>query len=365
MNEKKGKSVVQTILEEWLPTITWGIAIALVGFMIFVYLKPPSEFINLETTEETAISPGIVEPTQTIAVSIQLPDIQTPQAEVGVPRIANPFTIQSARTRTEVVTYEVEFLDSIFGISGKFNLKPETLLWANYDVLNDNPDLLAVGQVLTILPVDGILHEWKENDTIESVANEFHAEENDILLFSGNNLDLTDPVIEPGELIVIPNGYREFVSWVVPTIPIDAAGVTTTVLGSGGCVINDLSAYGTGSFVYPTSQHRLSGNDYWSGHLALDFAVGVGDPVFASDTGVVIYSGWNSTGYGNMVMIDHGNGYQTLYAHLSSTSVACGSSVYQGQVIGFGGSTGNSTGPHLHFEVRYFGGFVNPWFVLP
>ena len=90
-----------------------------------------------------------------------------------------------------------------------------------------------------------------------------------------------------------------------------------------------------------------------------------GDNVYASDSGVVVYSGGISGGYGNMIMIDHGNGYQTLYAHLSAVSVRCGSSVYQGSVIGSAGSTGNSTGPHLHFEVRFMGGFLNPHYVLP
>jgi len=90
-----------------------------------------------------------------------------------------------------------------------------------------------------------------------------------------------------------------------------------------------------------------------------------GQTVYASDSGVVVYAGGISGGYGNMVMIDHGNGYATLYAHLSAISVRCGQSVYQGGPIGAAGSTGNSTGPHLHFEVRYFGGFINPRFVLP
>jgi len=89
-----------------------------------------------------------------------------------------------------------------------------------------------------------------------------------------------------------------------------------------------------------------------------------GDAIFASDSGVVIYAGAISGGYGNMVMIDHGNGYQTLYAHLSTINVSCGQSVYQGQVIGGCGSTGNSTGAHLHFEIRLNGGFINPWLVI-
>ena len=102
------------------------------------------------------------------------------------------------------------------------------------------------------------------------------------------------------------------------------------------------------------------GNTYWSGHLAIDLAIGIGTPVVASDSGVVVFSGWTTVGYGNMVMIDHGNGFQTAYAHLTAALVACGQSVAQGQIIGTGGSTGNSTGPHLHFEIRYMGGFVNP-----
>ena len=148
----------------------------------------------------------------------------------------------------------------------------------------------------------------------------------------------------------------------MPTIPRGAAGVTTNM--EGACNTGEGGAFGTGTFIFPTREHRISGNDYWPGHLAIDLAVGLGDPVVASDSGVVVYSGWNSTGYGYTVMIDHGNGYQTLYAHLSRVAVTCGQSVTQGNVIGFGGSTGNSTGPHLHFEIRYFGGFVNPWWML-
>jgi murein DD-endopeptidase MepM/ murein hydrolase activator NlpD len=108
-----------------------------------------------------------------------------------------------------------------------------------------------------------------------------------------------------------------------------------------------------------------AGNDYWSGHLAIDIGSAIGEAIVASDSGVIVFSGWATGGYGNMIMIDHGNGYQTLYAHLNSVSVGCGRSVTRGQLIGRGGSTGNSTGPHLHFEVRYQGGFVNPWYVLP
>jgi murein DD-endopeptidase MepM/ murein hydrolase activator NlpD len=197
------------------------------------------------------------------------------------------------------------------------------------------------------------------------VAATFKADLQDILLYPGNEIDLANPVFEPGRFLVIPGGSREFRTWVVPTIPRGPAGVNRSIFGPGACDTSAGGAFGSGTFVWPTVQRVLSGNDYWPGHLAIDIAAFTGDPVFASDSGVVVYAGPVGGGYGNMVLIDHGNGYQTLYAHLSSWSVRCGASVFQGRVIGQAGSTGRSTGPHLHFEVRYLGGFVNPWYVLP
>ena len=142
------------------------------------------------------------------------------------------------------------------------------------------------------------------------------------------------------------------------------AGVTAKIAGPGSCTPEG-GFFGTYSFVWPAPYYGdVSGNDYWSGHQAVDAACFEGDSIFASDSGVVIYAGPISGGYGNLVAIDHQNGYLTLYAHLSGFNVACGQSVSQGQVIAFCGSTGNSTGAHLHFEVRQNGGFVNPWHVL-
>ena len=142
------------------------------------------------------------------------------------------------------------------------------------------------------------------------------------------------------------------------------SGTLKNILGPGGCDVTG-GAYGGGAFVWPAGNHYLSGNDFWSGHRGIDVAAGMGAGIYASDTGAVVYAGPIGGGYGNMVMIDHGNGYQTLYAHLSQVNVRCGVSVSGGQMIGLAGSTGNSTGPHLHFEVRYMGGFINPWQVLP
>lgn len=274
-------------------------------------------------------------------------------------------TIIPNRPRPKTQSYIVAAGDSVFEIASKFNITPETVLWANYDQLKDNPHAIYVGMELLIPPTNGVLYKWQENDTIESVANRFDVNPSNILEWPGNNIDLVDQQIEPGTLVMVPGGHREFQQWIIPTIPRGRAGVSRAVYGSGACAGGYDGLYGDGSFIWPADNHTLSGNDYWSGHLAIDIAAGEGARIYAADSGVVVFAGWATGGYGNTVIIDHGNGYQTLYGHLSSVNVRCGQSVTKGSVIGYAGSTGNSTGPHLHFEVRYQGGFVNPWYVLP
>jgi murein DD-endopeptidase MepM/ murein hydrolase activator NlpD len=135
----------------------------------------------------------------------------------------------------------------------------------------------------------------------------------------------------------------------------------------GTCEAPFAGPVGTETFIWPANNHYLSGHNFsWRYHPGIDIATQLGDPIYASDTGVVVFAGWNSQGYGNLVVLDHGNGWETLYAHLSQFNVDCGQAVYQGSVVGYAGSTGNSTGPHLHFEIlndTY--GRVNPWSYLP
>jgi LysM repeat protein len=328
---------------------------------------------RVQTTKAATPELVIATPTQipvqassnTEASSVTLPQYAIDSSILGIPRRTALHTIIPSRPRTDVVEYTVATGDSVFGIAHGFNIDPETILWANYDQLNDSPDMLTPGMELNVPPVDGVYYQWQEGDTFESVASKFKANVQDILGWEGNNLDLTNPQVQSGQWIMVPNGRREFHQWIVPTIARANSGVSRSVYGPGACEGNYTGAYGSGAFAWPTSSHTLSGNDYWSGHLGIDIAGSLGDGVFASDAGVVVFAGWGVGGYGNMVMIDHGNGYQTLYAHLSSVSAYCGQSVYTGTYIGAVGSTGNSTGPHLHFEVRYLGGFISPWYVLP
>ncbi len=358
--EKQKSKPTGDNLALWVSWVVTGILVAVLVSILFWQPILAQELTGANDVAEFVA----VEPVSEASSSIlaEMPSFEGEIHETFLVRYPETQTIAPTVLRSETVEYEVIAGDSVFSIANKFDIKPETVLWSNFDVLRDDPHSLHVGQVLRIPPTDGILYEWKEGDSLEDVARDFRASADDILIWHGNRLDLTDPEIEPGKVVMIPGGRREFQQWVVPTIPVGRAGVYAGI--PGGCEVSGPGLYGGGFFQWPTDNRYLSGNDYWSGHLAIDIAAATGAPIYAADSGVVVFAGWLG-GYGNMIMIDHRNGYHTLYAHLSSMNVSCGAGVVQGNIIGRAGSTGNSTGPHLHFEVRYMGGFLNPWTVLP
>lgn len=360
MSERQ--DIPQTTISRGLYWGAWVFAIALV--LVAVYLGWRVRTVQAGSTKDlvASIAPDSVFQGN---LEVDLPQFSEPPDPVAISRHTNVYTLIPERPRQDPIDYTVETGDSVFAIAKSFNLEPESVLWANYTLLNDNPDQLSPGMELWIPPTDGVLYEWQEGDTLQSVADRFEAKVEDILGWSGNKFDLTNPLVETGSYVMLPGGHREFKQWIVPTIPRGRAGVSSSLYGGGTCEGGYEGAYGSGAFIWPADNHTLSGNDYWSGHLAIDIAAGTGARVYAADSGVIVFAGSALGGYGNMVMIDHGNGYQSLYAHLSSVGVSCGQSVGQGQYIASAGSTGYSTGPHLHFEVRYLGGFVNPWFVLP
>lgn len=337
--------------------ISWAVTLVLVAGMILGAFKwresqrggqalIPIPTAALEKKQPNVLMPALGGPLAFAAIEREI------QIKTNVP---------ADKPRYDVEEYRVVRGDSVFAIAESFKVQPETVLWANYDVLQDDPHSLAPGMVLKIPPTDGIYYQWKETDTLESVATEFTASVDDILNFPGNDVDLANPKIESGSWVMVPGGEREFVQWLVPTIATGSSGTSSTSESacSGGAV-------GGGGFVWPADAHNLSGNDYWSGHLGIDIAAGQGAAVYAADSGVVTMAqGGYNYGYGNVVQIDHGNGYSTVYAHLSTIGVGLCESVGAGQWIGAAGNTGNSQGAHLHFEVRQNGGFINPWFVLP
>jgi len=337
--------------------ISWLVTILLVGGIAggaFLWKQSTTSMVSAAAPEPTA-APEQEQP------QVVMPALGGPEAFASVERdIQLKTNVPEDKPRYTPVEYRVTRGDSVFAIAESFKLKPETILWANYNVLQDDPHSLKPGQVLSIPPADGIYYQWKENDTLDTVADEFKATVDDILNYPGNDVDLSNPTITSGSWVMIPGGEREFEQWLVPTVAQGSSGTSPT--GQSVC---PGGAVGSG-FVWPADAHSLSGNDYWSGHLGIDIAAGEGAPVYAASSGVVTMAqGGYNYGYGNVIQIDHGNGYSTIYAHLSVIGVGQCASVSAGQWIGSSGNTGNSQGAHLHFEVRLNGGFINPWFVLP
>ncbi len=315
----------------------------------------------------------------TMATSTPVPDI--PMLSIyngeetssnGITRQAQSHTTIPSRPRYDVITYTVQTGDTLFDIADRFGLMPETLLWGNQLVLADNPHNLRPDQELVILPINGTYYRWQAGDGLNTVAKFFGVTPDDIVNWPGNQLDPTrigdyaHPNIEAGTWLIVPGGKRDYVTWSAPEIPLDNPGVAK-VLGPGACENVASGSVGVGLFIWPATSHKLSGYDYSpsTNHSGIDIDGETGDPAYAADTGVVVYAGWNNWGYGNVVVINHGNSWQTLYAHLNTINVGCGQSVIQGGVIGAIGETGNASGSHLHFEMMYKGTKVNPWDYLP
>ena len=339
--------------------------LVLLGFLLwqrFVGQKPDRTpgAQPIQPTSEQSTATGPQPP-----LPVGLPPLSTPIASVdGITRNTDLETIIPSRPRVKVITYTVQAGDTLFSIASNYGLKPETLLWGNYEVLEDNPHLLKPKQVLNVLPVDGTYYEWKEGDTLTSIADFFKSDTRAIISYPGNFFDLTqsDPStsVKTGTWIIVPGGKRAIKDWGPPAIT-RSNPASARFYGEGACGNVYEGAIGTGTFIWPTTDHGVSGFTYDPGvHPGVDISGAEGNAIYATDSGVIVYAGWSDYGYGYLIVIDHGNGWQSAYAHLSAVAVGCGQSVYQGGYIGAMGSTGNSSGAHLHFELSINGAKVNP-----
>jgi len=315
---------------------------------------------------ETVVFSTPTESPQTEA-AVNLPGYQVDPSlgKISLNRVIRLETEIPVRPRVDVITYTVQLGDSIFSIADDFGIKAETVLWGNYEVLKDNPHLLKTGQSLNILPVDGTYYQWHEKDTLSQIASFFKVDPQEIIEYPGNRFDLTettleDPGLEPDHWLIIPGGWRPLKDWGPPAIT-RSNPASAAYYGAGHCGSIYQGAIGTGTFIWPTASRQVSGYNYTPPvHSAIDIGGQTGNAISAVDNGVVVYAGWSDYGYGYLIVVDHGTGWQSAYAHLSAVGVSCGQSVFQGTVIGALGSTGNSSGPHLHFELVFNGSKLNP-----
>lgn len=242
-------------------------------------------------------------------------------------------------TRTEIIDYLVQSGDTISSIAKRFNININSILWTNNLSFTS---LIKPGQVLKILPVSGTSHQVKKGENLASIAKKYQADLQKIIEF--NKLASTD--IQIGQNLIIPEGIKP--ATYIPRSPatIKNIFIPPAALESGT------------RLQWPILSRYITQYFGWR-HTGIDIGDKLDNPVYAAGNGKVEYAGW-TRGYGYNIIINHGSGLKTLYAHNSKLYVTVGESVARGQVIAAVGSTGWSTGPHLHFEVIVSGVKKNP-----
>lgn len=261
-------------------------------------------------------------------------------------------TTVSEKPRSEIIEYTVEEGDTVSGIAKRFGISTDTIKWAN-DLNNLNS--VKPGQTLKILPVSGVSHTVKSGDTLESVAKKYSANSQAIVDFPFNDIP-DDFSLRVGQTLIIPDG-------VPPESKVPPITRRQPQYLAQGPASPLFSAPGGASFIWPTNG-GITQYFAWY-HPGIDIANPASPAIAAADSGTVVVAGWpDGYGYGNRVVVDHGNGYRSLYAHLANIYVSVGQSVSRGQAIGQMGSTGRSTGTHLHLEIHYRGVAVNPLTIL-
>jgi len=249
--------------------------------------------------------------------------------------------------RNKIVEYIIQNGDTVSSIAEKFGISINTILWENNLTARSS---LKLGQKLTILPISGVTYRIKRGDTAGTLAKKYGVNVEDILKYN-QMASATDLVIN--QKIILPGARPTAVTTTTRTT------ATRSPIASQPTNLQPSSEQRAG-WVWPAACRRVS-QYYKRSHTGIDIACGMGVPEYAAAAGVVdtVRGGW-SGGYGNNIVISHGGGVKTLYGHMSVIYVEPGETVTKGQVIGLMGSTGRSTGPHLHFEVRIGSARVNP-----
>lgn len=258
-------------------------------------------------------------------------------------------TLVSDKVRDKIIQYTVQPGDTVSSIAQKFGVSIDTIRWQNNLTSQDD---ITIGDTLQILPVTGVSHKVQKGDTVYSIAKKYDANSQAIVDFPYNTFT-NDETFELaiGQVVIVPDG-------VMPSeTPWSAVARVRQTTPDAGSVV------ASGQFVWPVGGIITQYFSWY--HPGIDIANNAAPNVLAADSGTVVVAGWpDNSGYGNRVMINHGNGYQTLYAHLSVVYVVPGQTVNRGDAIGRMGTTGRSTGLHTHFEVILNGVHINPLSVL-
>lgn len=256
-------------------------------------------------------------------------------------------TVAGDRVRDKVLEYQVQEGDTLSKISEKFSVSTDTIQWENN---LKSANAIKPGQMLRILPVTGVRHVVGRGETIYTIAKKYGANSQAIVDFPFNTFsDNESFALAVGQDLIVPDGEKP--DPVAPWTP-SKSNLAQRTPDAG-------SVSGSGNFAWPMSGVMTQGFSWY--HRGLDIATSHGTPIVAADNGRVTVAGWpDNSGYGMRVVVDHGNGYETLYAHMSRVDVVAGQTVKRGDRLGLEGSTGRSTGPHLHFEVRLNGKHVSP-----
>lgn len=343
------------------------VSLLLVLFVVWVMSRFVISNQNKPTAQpEEEAAAAVVKVTPVAPVLLQSETVLYSGFDIS--RLAQVHTDQPAKPRTEMIEYTIVAGDTLFGIAEKFGLKPQTLLWSNRHILGDDPHNIFPGVNILIPVMDGAVYKWNTGDGLNGVASFYNVTPDVIVDWPANNLnraslgDFSLPNIPEGTLLFVPGGVGEFTDW-LPNYTREQPAESS--ISGSACGIVTSGYVGSGPpFIWPTSETYISGYQYSpeTNHRAIDIGGKIGNPIYAVDDGVIVYSNWNEHGYGNLIVVDHGNGWQSVYAHLDNYLNFCGDNVFRGQQIGMLGTTGNSSGPHLHFELRHTNyGAVNPW----
>lgn len=279
----------------------------------------------------------------------------------------NPFTVVNTdRARSEFINYTVVQGDTMDAISQRYGLQAESIAWCN-----DRRVVLVLrpNDVLRIPPVDGACHQvfGTREETVAEIATKYKIDDPFIIIDSEYNRGQLPPNVTPNDILLgganlfIPGGEGEVITWNAAEQETDASG---NVIGvsfangqSGSC--GSVAPAGGAAWGNPLPNGTWV-RGFSGAHGGLDLSAPTGTPILAANSGYVLFSGFSNWGYGQAVVIEHGPVQSTLYGHMSARNVSCGQFVTVGQVIGFVGSTGNSSGPHLHFELQVNTTAVNP-----